>query len=251
MLYCDYMKEKIPHSKRYKKIIIAGALVLLVGVFAGIGIVKRIQENKISQLGEVRQAASLDEYIENDPRLLDNETAEKFQLSRKEIVPPVPSRIKIEKITMVPVIMVGGDAVYDIVAQLPGNQFLRITPDNFNKVFLVSNPEEALHYVDFLMVVAGRNIYARAKKTVWSSTDYDAIGCKTYPGGKDAPLPDKRVVSQARNYRDGFEVDWVYFTPAIKSGYYKKVIQVGRDGGYKIKNDSKEPFWPCGGGIVF
>lgn len=243
---------RISHSKKNKKrIIVVVAILVLASTLMGVGIFKRIQDNKIKELGEARLARNLDEYVRNDPELMKREDAEKFQLSQKEIVPPVSSRFRIKKFTMVPVATMGGDVVYDLIAELPGNRFLRIKPENFNKVFSVSSPGEALDYVDFLMAVAGQNIYARVKKTVWSRADYDTIGCKAYPGGKDAPLPGDRPISQARSSREGFEVDWVYFSPAIKSGYYKKVIQVGRDGGYEIKDDSREPFWPCGGGIIF
>ncbi|MFH1182785.1 MAG: hypothetical protein V1690_00800 [Candidatus Moraniibacteriota bacterium] len=254
-----------------KKIIITGAIALvliiaalLVAVLISKKEILRLaplaQDDNIKQLGEVRQAASLDEYIEADPGLMHKKNAGELQLSQKEVVPPVPTQIEIEKITMAPIMLGGGDAVYAVIAQLPGNKFFRLEPDNLNKVFLVSNPEEALKYIDFLMVTAGRSSYDRARTTVWQAGDYDKIGCGGMLEGTKQPLTappngvsslNSRLASQAKISGAGFEVSWVYFTPVLPSGYHKMMLQVEKNGSFTIKDDPEEPFWPCGGGIVF
>lgn len=236
-----------------KKIIVAGVivLILIVTTLVGVKILKKIQDDTIKQLGEVRKAASIDEYIETDPGLLHKENAEELQLTKKEVVSPVPTQIKLEKITMAPVGMAGGDVIYDIIGELPDNNFFRLESNNLDKLFSVNSPEEALKYIDFLMITAGRSSYDRARKTVWETPDYEKIGCKVTPEDENKTLPKDRPISQAKIADDGFEVNWVYFTPTTPAGYHKMVLQVEKNGAYIIKNSPDSPFWPCGEGFVF
>jgi len=236
-----------------KKTIIAGAVVfvLVVAALSTFLIIVLRNRQSLSQLGEVRKAASLDEYVETDSKLMHKKNMEPLQLSRKEVVPPVPTRIDLRKITMTPVLVEGGDAVYEAVGELPGKNFFRLEPENLNKIFSISSPDQALKYIDFLMVATGRSSYDRVRTTVWKTSDYDKIGCKVMPDDENLPLPTDRPVSQAKVSGDGFEVDWVYFTPALPAGYHQMIIQVEKDGGFTIKDSPEKPFWPCGGGFVF
>jgi len=241
-------------SSKYKKLIIAGMavfVVVVVALLAAIWLLKRAQDNKVKQLGEVRQAASLDDYIESDQGLMHKQNMEGLQLAPKEVVPPVPTQLPVEKITMAPIMEVGGDAVYAAVGELPGNKFFRLEPDNLDKIFSVNTPDEALKYIDFLMVTAGRSSYDRARTTVWQTGDYEKLGCRVSPDEPNKPLPTNRPVSQAKVSGDGFEVTWIYFTPVLPAGYHKMVVQVANNGGITIEDNPNDAFWSCGGGIVF
>jgi len=152
---------------------------------------------------------------------------------------------------MTPISVVGGDAIYTAIGELPGNKFFRLEPDNLDKIFSVRSPEEALKYIDFLMITAGRSSYARARRTVWQAGDYDRIGCKDVANNQNLSLPNDRPVSQAKISGDGFEVTWIYFTPTVPAGYHKMVLQVEKNGGFTIEDSPDEPFWPCGQGFVF
>jgi len=235
-----------------KKIIIAGLAVFVIVIAM---LTAMIAANKgkqdFSQLGPVRQAVSLDEYIKTDSGFMSKQNAEMLRLPQKQVDPPVPVKIPLEKIFMVPVMVGGGDAIYSVVGQLPGNNFFRLEPENLNKIFSINNPDEALKYVDFLMVSAGRSGYDRIRRTVWQVSDYDKIGCKVMPEDENMPLPENRPVSQAKQVGEKFEVTWIYFTPTVPAGYRKMVVEVRRDGGFTIKDNPEEPFWSCGGGFVF
>jgi hypothetical protein len=240
-------------SNKNKKIIIGLVVLLIVAaVAAGVGIWKRYQDdNQLKQLGEIRQAASIDDYIESDPGLMHKKSAEELELAPKEITAPVPAQIPLQKMTMAPIGMEGGDAIYSIIGELPNNNFFKLGPDKFNKVFSVGSPGEALKYVNFLMVTAGQSSYDRARTTVWSQTDYDKLGCQAGSNESSRSLPTDRPVSQTKGSGDGFEVTWIYFTPAVPAGYHKMLLQVGKDGEYSVLDDPDDPFWPCGGGFVF
>lgn len=241
-------------SNKNKKAIIIGLLVIvliLIVIAVSVKILKQVQDDKSKQLGEVRQAANLDAFIESDPGLMHKKNAQAMQLSNKELNSPIPTQIPLEKITMVPIMMVGGDVVYGAIGQLADNKFFRIEPENLNKIFLINSSEEALKYIDFLMVTAGRSSYDRARTTVWKVADYDKIGCKVAPDDPNMPLPIDRSVSQAEPSGGGYKVVWIYFTPTFPAGYYKTTFQVEKDGGFTIEDNPNEPFWSCGGGIVF
>jgi len=238
-----------------KKIII-GLLALLsisiiMALAVGVGIWKQTQGDKLKQLGEIRQMASIDEYIESDPGLLHKKNAEALGLAPQKIIVPVSTQIPLQGITMAPIVVEGGDAVYAAVGELPNNKFFRLEPDNLNKIFSVNDSKEALKYIDFLMVTAGRSSYDRARTTVWKTADYDRIGCRTMPDEENRALPGDRPASQAKVSGDGYEVTWVFFTPTVPAGYFKAALRVEKDGGYSVISDPTEPFWPCGGGFVF
>lgn len=237
-------------NKKIIIILVAAFVVVLVVALVSNKILKRVQDDT-SQLGEVKKAANLDEYIKNDPELAQGKELEDSGISRMEITPPVPTQIPIDKITMTPVGLGGGDPVYAPVVELPGNKFFKLEQNNSDKVFSVTNPEEALKYIDFIMVSAGQSNYDRIKQTVWRSSDYDKIGCKDVANNQNLALPTDRPVSLAKVSGTGFEVTWVYFTPTVPAGYHKMVLQVEKDGGFTIKNNPDQAFWPCGQGFVF
>ena len=233
------------------KKIIVGILLILVLIIIVFLASLAVRKKNEEQLAGTKKAVNLDEYIQADPELLPGGELEAAGIERKEIIPPVSTQIPINKITMLPVGLGGGDSIYTSVVELPGNQFFKLGGDNIDKVFSVSNPQEALKYVDFLMVTLGRSNYDRVKQTVWQAADYDKIGCGALPGNGNRALPKERPVSQAKISGDGFEVEWVYFTPALAAGYHKTLIQVEKNGGFTVKDNSGEPFWSCGGGFVF
>ena len=240
-----------------KKIIIAGVVVLVVivvvllvvALLAKRQVLKQVQDDR--GLGEVRTAVSLDEYVKTDAGLMQKENSEALMLPLKEVTPPVPTQIELRKITMAPIGIVGGDAVYAVIGELPDNKFFRLEPDNLNKIFSVNSPEEALKYVDFLMVTAGRTSYDRARTTIWRTADYEKSNCKTLLDKEEVLPPKDRPVSQAKVSGSGFEVSWVYFTPVLPAGYHKMIFQVEKDGSFEILENPDEPFFACGGGVVF
>jgi len=240
-------------SSKNKKIIIAGLTAFILIVVALLAATITIEEEKqdFSQLGEVREAANLDEYIKTDPELAYGKNLQSAGVERREINLPVATKIQLNKIVMAPVGLVGGDVIYAAVGELPNNNFFRLEPDNLNKIFLVSTPEEALKYVDFLMVTAGRSSYDRTRTTVWQVSDYDKIGCRVMPEEENLPLPKDRPISQSKQLNNGFEVTWIYFTPTLPAGYHKMMVEVGKDGGISVKDNPEEAFWPCGKGFVF
>ena len=241
-------------SNKNKKAIIIGLLgvVLILTVIAvSVKILKQVQDDTLEQQLQVKTADNVDTYIESDPGLMHRKNAQAMKLPSKEVIPPVPTQVDLEKITMAPIMMVGGDVIYGAIGQLPNNKFFRIEPENLNKVFSINSPDEALKYVDFLMVTAGRSSYDRARTTVWETADYEKIGCKVAPDDPDMPLPTSKPVSQAKVSGNAYEVIWIYFTPTVPAGYHKMILQVEKNGGFTIKDYPEEAFWSCGGGVVF
>lgn len=227
------------------------ALFVLVVVIVAIVFSVNKKNEVLKQELQTRKASDLDQYVSTDPNFVSEKKLKEFGLKNQEVQAPVPTKIELNKITMVPNLMEGGDVIYSVIGELPDKSFFQIETDKLNKIFTVNSAEEATKYIDFLMITAGRSSYDRARKTLWKPEEYDKIGCKDVVKNEALPLPKDRPVSQAKVSGDGFEVTWIFFTPTFPAGYHKIVYQVGRDGAYSVKESTGEPFWPCGQGFVF
>ena len=110
-----------------------------------------------------------------------------------------------------------------------------------------------MKYVDFLGVTMGSSAYNRARKTVWQTADYDTIGCQATPDSPAGKIPGQttRKITSAQQNPDGFEVNWVYFTPTYPAGYFLDTYLVKTDGEISNLNVPDQPFWACGGGFLF
>jgi len=239
-------------NKNKKIIWIVLLAVVIIAIFAFIALRVFYPQNLyMNNIKDAAKADSLDNYVAAKTDLLTQDKAKPLGLDQKVVVPPVPVKIPEMKITLVPQLMVGGDALYSPVVEIPGGKFFTLTSDNFKNLFSINKPEEAIQYINFLYVTMGRSSYSRIKETVWQTSDYDKIGCRVMAEEPNKPLPVNRPVSFAKAVDSGFEVDWIYFTKAFPSGYYKDTYIVSKDGEVTIQDKADQPFWPCGQGIMF
>lgn len=239
-------------NKNKKIALIVLAALVIIAIISLIGLrVFYPEEKYIAELKDVKTASDLDEFVNGRPELLKSDYAEPLGLERVQVNPPVPVKLPELKITLIPQMMVGGDAIYEPVANFNGNQYFILNPENYQSAFSVNSPEDALKYVEFITVTMGKSSYERAKKIVYESKNYDEFGCKVMPGEQNNPLPDSRPVSLAKRVDDKYEVSLVYFTPVYPAGYYTSNYLVEKDGNITLTEKAGKPFWSCGGGIVF
>jgi len=232
--------------------VLVGVIIVLVVISLAIFWItgqRRSTNNPI--LGEAKKADNLESFVKNNTQLMTKEKAEPLSLENLDVTPPVPTKVNIKKITLVPKLIVGGDALYEPVVELPGNNFLILSPAQYKEVFSVNTADEALEYIEFLEIKMGKSTYDRIRQTVKQVGDYDKIGCRVMQEEENKPLPMDRAVSQVKEQNDGFAVEWVYFTQAYPAGYYKISYFVGRNGDVVAKDKPDQPFWSCGQGILF
>lgn len=241
------MKSETKSRKQIWAVVSVIALILVIGIIF-FWYKFRIKHN-YSELG-AQNAANLDEFIKTQNQLLPQDKAGTMGLKKEDINSPVPTAIETKKITLVPQLMEGGDALYQPVVELPGNKFFVLTPSELKGFFKVDSPQDAIKYVDFIMVKLGKGGYDRMKKTVFVTGDYDKIGCKDLAKGVNLPLPLDRTATTAQSAQGGFDVQWIYYSPAYPSGYFKDSVFVSSDGNIVVKDKSDKPFWNCGTGFM-
>ncbi len=202
---------------------------------------------------------NLDSFLASDPEFAGQKTVKSIGLERKDIDIPLPTKNNLQKITMVPVLAVGGDAIYEPIAQINQNEFVRLNQENASQFFTINTPEEALKYVDFLLTKLGNGGYDRARETIWSETDYQNKNCNLVSQYDNSPsteknfepIPIEKPISQAKKSDKGFAIDWVYFTPTVPAGYFKESLQVDKNGQITFQDKPENPFWACQDGFVF
>lgn len=200
--------------------------------------------------GEGPAAKNLNEFIKSQPELLPEEEAKKIGLSNKELEPQLKKKDSILKITLVPKMLVGGDAVYETVAETKEGFFV-INEKNQKDLFAIETEKDALNYIDFIKSRAGQSSYDRARTTIWNESGYSDAGCKSAATGENFGLPKEKPVSQAKKDGDNFVIDWIYSTIAFPAGFYAERYVVDGQGNVQNVLKADKPFWSCGQGIMF
>lgn len=200
---------------------------------------------------EVAPQSELDKFIITQRDLMSPESARKRKLSQVEIPIPIETKSPIAKLTIVPVVASGGDALYEPIAQSPDGSFFVLRKSDFPKYFKVTSPEKSLAYLDFTMVKTGARGYDRFKKTVYKPEDYQNRECKDKNNNSTVSTVHPLPISEARATAEGFQVNWVYYSPTVPAGYWKKTYLVTQDGDIKPKDNPSKPFFPCGRGFMF
>lgn len=199
---------------------------------------------------KVSDSKSLDEFVKSQAELLPEEEARKIGLGNKELEPQLKKKDSLLKITLVPKMLVGGDAVYEPVAETKEGFFV-INEKNQKDLFVIETEVDALNYIDFIKSRAGQNSYDRARTTIWNESGYSDAGCKSAATGENFGLPKEKPVSQAKKDGDNFVVDWIYSTIAFPAGFYAERYLIDSQGNIKNVLKADKPFWSCGQGIMF
>jgi len=245
-------------DQKNKKILITLLIALILIVIVSFMIVSQRTSDKVysptqnteeakEEVGKKEVPTSgLDEFVQSQKNFLDPKRAQNLHLDRMEVAVPVETKEPVKKITIVPQLISGGDAVYEPVVEMPDGKFFVLQKSAMARFFKINTPEEASRYLDFVEVKMGSSAYDRIKTTIFSRGDYRKKDCKD-----KKEVVTQWPITQARSVEEGFEVDWVYYTPAAKAGYWKKTYFVSRDGDIQLKKNPAAPFWECGPGMVF
>ncbi len=237
----------IPKKSVSLILILMGLIILFLGAATYFVYFKQPATNSTKNSSEIK---SLNDFVSSQPELLPAEEAEKIGLGNKTLDIPLKIKDKKVKITMVPKMLVGGDAVYEAVAETNKGFFI-VNDDNRKDLFSIETEKDALNYIDFLMSKAGKSSYDRARTTIWTESDYSEVGCKSAATGENFDLPKEKPISRAEKNDNGFTVDWIYSTIAFPAGFYAERYWVDGQGGIKTLIKAEKPFWSCGQGVMF
>ena len=105
------------------------------------------------------------------------------------------------------------------------------------------------------MVMAGFHAYTRKWETgELTQADYDRVAEEPgYICEGTVPESEKRLTT-IKETKDGFLVNWVYYTPfGYRAGYYEDKLKITHDGRIEFLEEVErplEPFIDCGPGLM-
>jgi hypothetical protein len=238
-----------------KKIIFTGAIVLLALVVLIAITILVWPHSRSGPSDSSNEPASpesrLDQFLRSEKIILDPAKARKRGLAIKEITVPIKTRASLSHLYLVPTGAAGGDSIYLPVWEDQQGNFSILQYPDYKNIFSINSAQEAANYIDFVRVKLGSSAYDRLKKTVWNPGDYKITDCKDKNGQPVASSITPLPLTQATVSSNGYEVSWIYYTPAISAGYWKQTYFVSPDGSFRLEENVGRPFWPCGGSILF
>ena len=166
----------------------------------------------------------------------------------KEFYPvevPLSMNFPEAKIYQIPIAEAGGDVLTEPVLKIK-DKYCPLTESNFQVLFAPIEKDEVIKYLHFRLVTLASSAYGRewCRKTILKEEDYLEKAC---PLGE---IKEKRVTT-LKETKDGYLVNWVYYTMCAPSGFYEVKVKVKKNGEIKIISWPKEPFISCGPGIMF
>jgi len=159
----------------------------------------------------------------------------------------IPLQINFSEIQIyqIPIGQAGGDVLTKAILKFK-NKYCELTDSNFQILFAPIEKDEVIKYLEFRLITLASSAYGRCRTTILKEEEYSEKWCLT-----DKLEGKEKKITTLQETKDGFLVDWIYYTSCAPSGFYEVRIKVKKNGELKVIDWPQQPFIPCGPGIMF